>query len=197
MKENIVKEVDHHDEHDHSHDDIPQLGFLTYLMTDVMLFGSLIATFIVLGFMFEPPKFDLNGILLSTMLLLTSSFTVGLALLYTKADKLKVAFFWFAVTWVLGAIFLTLEIHEFMWLIESGFGPSAHAYFSAFFVLVGTHGLHVTFGLFWMLALLIQLLQRGNNPITFRKLTIFGLFWHFLDIVWIFVFSIVYLIGAL
>ena len=186
----------HSEHHDHGVSQLPIYGFFVYLMTDTAIFGTLFATFIVLSNNFIPPVFDLNNILLETIVLLTSSFTCGLALLALRCKKSSVAILWFIITWLLGALFLYIELNEFHWLVSNGFNPTTHAYFSAFFSLVGTHGLHVTFGLCWLVVLLMQLFKHGINDITIRKLTIFSLFWHFLDVVWIFVFSVVYLMGA-
>jgi cytochrome o ubiquinol oxidase subunit 3 len=193
---NIVNHNDHHDSHDHQ-GGLNNFGFWLYLMTDCMLFGALFAVFLVLKLNVSVPEFDLGFVFLETIILLTSSFTFGLAMIGIKKHNKNMALIFIAITFLLGLWFIYLELTEFMELIHEGRGPSSHAYYSAFFALVGTHGLHVTAGLIWMIALFIQLLKRGVEPIISRKLSLLSLFWHFLDIIWIFVFSIVYLLGAL
>ncbi|UVI33133.1 cytochrome o ubiquinol oxidase subunit III [Paenibacillus spongiae] len=192
----------HSEQHDH-HDleEMRTLGFWIYLMTDVIIFGTFFATFIVLqGSTADGPLpadlFDINGIIVSTFILLTSSFTCGLALLAMNKGRLKALIGWLAVTALLGATFIGLEINEFVHLIHEGANIGTSAYWSAFFTLVGTHGLHVLIGLVWMIGLMIQLAKRGITPVTKRKVNIVSLFWHFLDVVWIFVFTIVYLMGV-
>ena len=127
---------------------------------------------------------------------LTSSFTYGLAMLSRNIDKNKVMQ-WMAVTFVLGFCFIAMEIYEFHELYSEGHSWAASAFLSSFFTLVGTHGLHVSIGLIWIAMMIFQVNKHGITPVTKTKLTYLGLFWHFLDIVWIFVFSIVYLMGAI
>lgn len=178
------------------------LGFWVYLMTDCILFASLFAAFIVLrnntyGGSSGAQLFSLKFVLAETLILLTSSFTCGLAMLAAKrGDKNKVAA-WFGVTFILGAAFLMLELNEFSKLVGEGNSWQANAFLSSFFTLVGTHGLHISAGLVWMLALIPRILRRGLDSSGLRKLTCLSLFWHFLDIVWIFIFTIVYLLGII
>jgi len=186
----------------HHHDgpnptEVATLGFWFYLMTDVILFGCLFATFIVLSNNVVPYKFDMHLVMKETFILLTSSFTFGLAMINMHKQRMSSVLFYLSITFILGASFIYLEVSEFKHLIHEGNSWSKNAYFSAFFTLVGTHGLHVSFGLLWIISLFIQIAMKGINEITIRKLTLLSLFWHFLDIVWIFVFSIVYLIGGL
>jgi cytochrome o ubiquinol oxidase subunit 3 len=188
----------------HGHPDQEQLrtfAFWIYLMTDVILFACLFATYIVL----EPntnggpsPKdiFQMNGIYLSTFILLTSSFTSGLALLAMNKGKIKELMSWLGVTVVLGLAFVILEVNEFINMVHEGAAIGTSAFLSSFYTLVGTHGLHVSIGLVWMVILIVQLAKHGITPVTKRKVNIVSLFWHFLDIVWIFVFTIVYLMGV-
>src|SRR5690606_12787309 len=128
-----------------------------------------------------------------TFLLLFSSFTYGMAVLSMNANNAKAVFNWLLITFLLGAGFVGMEIYEFQHLIHEGFGPDRSAFLSAFFTLVGTHGLHVTFGLIWILVMLIQVKKTGLNDMTRPRIMCLSLFWHFLDIVWICVFSFVYL----
>jgi len=175
-------------------------GFWVYLMTDLMMFAVLFATYAVLreNTFGGPPGgqlFDLNGALAETLILLTSSFTCGLAMLAAHRGKVNQALSWFIVTIVLGATFLTLELTEFSGLVAGGNGPQRSAFLSAFFTLVGTHGIHIAIGLLWMVVAVVQVKMRGLTPFVVSKLNRLSLFWHFLDIVWIFIFTIVYLMG--
>ena len=128
-----------------------------------------------------------------TLILLTSSFTCGLGMIAARRGLRKQVLAWFGVTFVLGASFLTIELQEFTKLIHEGHTLRSNAFLSSFFTLVGTHGLHITSGLLWMAIVLIYVWKRGLNPRLVRKLAMLSLFWHFLDIVWIFIFTIVYL----
>ncbi|CAG9251199.1 cytochrome o ubiquinol oxidase subunit III [Paraburkholderia unamae] len=190
-----LAELDHHD-HPESHS---VFGFWVYLMTDCLLFAALFATFGVLGHQFAggptgKDLFDIPGVALETAVLLLSSITYGFAMLGAHQRKNSVVLGWLAVTFVLGASFLVLELREFSHLIADGAGPQRSAFLSSFFTLVATHGLHVFFGLLWMLVMMIQVIrapQLGEQEV--RRLTCLSLFWHFLDVVWICVFSFVYL----
>ena len=177
-------------------------GFWVYLMSDLIIFGTLFATYAVLikgtaGGPTPSEIFNLPFILVGTMLLLFSSFTYGMAVLAMNDNKLGQLKAWLWVTFVLGAGFVGMEVYEFRELIHEGFGPERSGFLSAFFTLVGTHGLHVTFGLIWMLVMLVQLQTKGLNAITRPRIMCLSLFWHFLDIVWICVFTFVYLMGAM
>ena len=177
-------------------------GFWVYLMTDLLMFGVLFATYSVLhGNIFNGPAgheiFNLPFALSETMILLTSSFTCGLAMLAVRKNATNQAFVWFSVTFLLGLSFLGLELSEFSKLVQDGNSWTRSAFLSSFFTLVGTHGLHITSGLLWMLICLIKVKTQGLTKNIVRKLTLFSLFWHFLDIVWIFIFTIVYLMGAI
>jgi cytochrome o ubiquinol oxidase subunit III len=177
------------------------LGFWIYLMTDCILFATLFATYAVLYTKtFGGPStydiFHLPFILSETLLLLTSSFTCGLAMLGAENNNKAKTLFWFAVTFLLGVAFMTLEITEFTHLVRDGNSWERSAFLSAFFTLVGTHGLHITTGLIWMVILLVPVAKEGITPTSFRRLSCLKLFWHFLDVVWIFIFTLVYLMGA-
>lgn len=177
-------------------------GFWVYLMTDCLLFASLFATFAVLrnntyGGPSGSELFSLPFVLTETMLLLTSSFVCGLAMLAIhRHDKFQ-AIILLTITFLLGFAFLGLELSEFSKLAAEGNSWQRSGFLSAFFTLVGTHGLHITVGLLWGISMMIQLVKRGFTNGVVRRLTLFSLFWHFLDIIWIFIFSIVYLLGVI
>ena len=178
------------------------LGFWIYLMTDCLLFASLFATFAVLRTnTFGGPGghelFDLNFVLTETMILLTSSFTVGLAILGSTRGYKKQTIFWLVVTFLLGAAFLALELSEFSHLAAEGNGRTRSAFLSSYFTLVGTHGLHIAVGLLWLFVMIFRLVRFKFKKTDINRLALFGLFWHFLDVIWIFIFSIVYLIGGM
>jgi cytochrome o ubiquinol oxidase subunit 3 len=135
-------------------------------------------------------------VLAETLLLLTSSLTCGLAMLAARAGRVRGVLAWLCATGLLGAAFLAMEISEFSRLIAAGSGPQRSGFLSAYFTLVGTHGLHVALGLVWLAALILAVAMRGLSRPNMRKLALFGMFWHFLDIIWIFIFTIVYLMGA-
>lgn len=175
-------------------------GFWVYLMTDCVLFASLFATFAVLrSSTFGGPSgsdlFSLPFVLVETLALLTSSFTCGLGLLAARRGDKRQVLMLFGLTFLLGVFFLTMEISEFHRLALEGNSWRRSGFLSAFFTLVSTHGLHITFGLLWMLVLGWQVLKRGLKRTVVRQLTMLSLFWHFLDIIWIFIFTIVYLMG--
>jgi len=175
-------------------------GFWVYLMTDCLLFASLFATYAVLrGATYGGPGphqlFDPGFVLIETLILLTSSFSCGMAIVAARRGNKNLAFALLGLTFVLGVAFLTMEISEFTHLALSGEGWTHSAFLSAFFTLVGTHGLHIAVGLVWLTTLLAQTAKWGLVPGMLRRLSVFGLFWHFLDIIWIFIFTIVYLWG--
>lgn len=177
-------------------------GFWVYIMTDCVLFASLFATYAVLhtstnGGPGGKELFSLPYILTETMLLLTSSFTCGLAMLAVQGRRRQLILIALAATFILGASFLGMELKEFHHLAVEGNSWHRSGFLSAYFTLVGTHGLHITVGLCWMAVLAWQLRQRDLTNNNVRRLTLLSMFWHFLDIVWIFIFTIVYLLGAL
>lgn len=178
------------------------LGFWIYLMTDCVLFGTLFATYAVLrnataGGASGSEIFELDFVLVETILLLVSSLTSGLALIAMRTKNRKYVFSMLALTFALGAGFLAMEISEFTKLIAEGHGPETSAFLSAYFTLVGTHGLHITVGLLWIIVLCVALLKKGVTNTLHKRVALFSMFWHFLDIIWIFIFTIVYLFGAL
>ncbi|NKC28114.1 cytochrome o ubiquinol oxidase subunit III [Ochrobactrum ciceri] len=190
----------HEDHHDAGSTTL--VGFWIYLMSDCVLFSGLFATYAVLAHQFAGGPtgrelFDLNFVLIETMLLLVSSLTYGLATLSMFKKNRAGLLFWLGITFLLGAAFLAMEVYEFNHLIHEGAGPGRSAFLSAFFALVGTHGLHITSGLIWILVLSAQLLRDGLTEKNQTRVMCLSLFWHFLDIIWIGVFTLVYLLGVL
>lgn len=190
------------DEHEHAEGGSTMLGFWIYLMSDCLIFAMLFATFGVLGGSYAAgpsPRdlFDLNLIALNTSMLLLSSLTNGFAMLAMEKGKVQATQFWLAVTVLFGIAFVSIELYEFHHMIAEGATPQRSAFLSSFFTLVGTHGLHVTFGMIWMVTLIVQLGQRGLIEANRRRMTCLAMFWHFLDIIWIGVFTFVYLMGML
>jgi cytochrome o ubiquinol oxidase subunit III len=178
------------------------LGFWIYLMSDCILFSALFAVYSVLrnevaGGPAGAELFHLPYVLIETLCLLVSSITYGMVMLALQAQKQRAVLGWLMITTVLGACFIGMELHEFSHMIGEGAGPDRSAFLSSFFTLVGTHGLHVSAGLIWMLVMMIQVARTGLNATTASRLLCLSLFWHFLDIVWIGVFSVVYLMGNL
>ncbi len=191
------KEEPHHAE-GHS----TPLGFWIYLMSDCLIFSTLFATFAVLGNNYgggPGPKelFELGMVAVNTSLLLISSITFGFAMLAMQDNDQSQVMKWLAITAACGLGFLFIEINEFTHLISEGAGPWRSAFLSAFFVLVGTHGLHVTFGLIWMGTLAAQIRKHGLTTSNRRRLGCLSMFWHFLDVIWIGVFTFVYLMGMI
>ncbi|MDN5567293.1 MAG: cytochrome o ubiquinol oxidase subunit III [Paracoccus sp. (in: a-proteobacteria)] len=178
------------------------LGFWIYLMSDCLIFAVLFAVYAVLGHNYAGgpgPKelFDLNLVALNTAMLLLSSITYGFAMLEMARKRQTMMLIWLAVTGLFGAAFLSIELYEFSHLIHEGATPGRSAFLSAFFTLVGTHGLHVTFGTIWLITLIVQVLRWGLTPSNMRRLMCLSLFWHFLDVIWIGVFTFVYLMGMI
>ena len=178
------------------------LGFWVYLMSDCLMFAVLFACYGVLGGSFAGgpgPKdlFELPLVALNTAFLLCSSITFGFGMLAAYRGDAPRALRWLIVTLALGLCFLAVEIYEFRHLIHIGAGPQRSAFLSAFFALVGTHGLHVTFGSIWLVTLMAQIRKHGLIPANMRRLTCLSMFWHFLDVIWIGVFTFVYLMGMI
>jgi cytochrome o ubiquinol oxidase subunit 3 len=178
------------------------LGFWMYLMTDCLLFGTLFATYAVLhnstfGGPTSKELFNLPIAFLETMILLISSVTCGFAVISSLNNNRKAVLGWLSLTFVLGASFLALELHEFHSLVQEGNSWTRSAFLSSFFTLVGTHGTHIAVGLLWIIVLLFQISRAGITVDTFRRLVIFSMFWHFLDLIWIFIFTFVYLMGVM
>ena len=176
-------------------------GFWIYLMTDLVLFAAIFATYAVLARSYAggpsgKDLFDLHYTFGETMLLLFSSATYGMAVLAMYKDRKNRVLVWLAVTFLLGLGFISMEINEFYHMIQDGNGPQRSGFLSAFFTLVGTHGTHLSVGLIWMAVMVVQVMIKGLTTPVQSRLMRLSMFWHFLDIVWIGVFTIVYLMGV-
>lgn len=186
----------------HDSDGMDVFGFWLYILTDCLIFGSLFATYFVLNpaDAYGPSlkeHINLFYVLGETFLLLASNFSFGLAVIALYQQKIRQTRLWLGVTFLLGAGFVGMEINEFINLIHEGYSFTVSGGASAFFTLVGTHGLHVSIGLLWILVMIVQLGIFGLNSMTKRRMVYLGLFWNFLDLVWIFLFSFVYLVRVL
>lgn len=177
------------------------LGFWIFLGAEIMLFGTLFASYFTLvdrtagGPTTE--IFEITPVMIETLLLLTSSFTIGLGIHAMRLGRKKAMMAFFAITLLLGAGFLAVEIYEFIHYVHIGAGLQTSAFTSILLTTLGTHGAHVTLGLFWGLFIILQVKKRGLTPETANKSFIFSLYWHFLDVVWIFIFSFIYLKGMM
>lgn len=185
--------------HAEESDDRTMFGFWLYIMTDLLMFAVLFAVFAVLRDSTNkgPGATDLLSMdlaLVNTLLLLTSSFTVGIGMLAAWKKNKNQAMAWFGATFLLGLAFVGVELFEFYELVHAGHTMQASAFLSSFFILLGSHGLHIISGLIWVAVTLFYINKRGLTDSNVRKLALISLFWHFLDIVWIFIFSVVYLI---
>jgi cytochrome o ubiquinol oxidase subunit 3 len=171
-------------------------------MSDCLVFAVLFATYGVLGGNYAAgpsPRdlFDLPLVAVNTSMLLLSSITYGFAVLEMQKNRVNLMLMWLVVTMLFGAAFLGIELSEFAHMIREGATPQRSAFLSSFFTLVGTHGLHVTFGIVWMITLMVQVWKFGLGEANKRRLLCLSMFWHFLDVVWIGVFTFVYLMGVL
>ena len=188
--------------HEHHPENGTLLGFWLYLMSDCLIFACLFATYAVLGHSYAggptgAELFDLPLVALNTALLLLSSITYGFAMLEMQRKGLRNTLIWLGITGLLGAGFIGIELYEFSHLIHQGAGPQRSGFLTAFFALVATHGLHVSFGIVWLVTLMFQLRKHGLTPENNRRLMCLSMFWHFLEVVWIGVFTFVYLMGVL
>lgn len=177
------------------------LGFWIYLMTDCVLFAGLFATYAVLrggtaGNVGPSDIFDINFVFVQTVLLLVSSLSSGLALVGARISSRRMVIGMLALTFALGAAFIAMELYEFNKLVTEGYGWQTSAFLSAFFTLVGTHGLHIAVGLIWIVYLIWAVFKNGITNAYHKRLALFSMFWHFLDIIWIFIFTIIYLFGV-
>jgi cytochrome o ubiquinol oxidase subunit 3 len=175
-------------------------GFWVFILSDIVMFSGLFAAYAVLsgntaGGPTGPELFNLHNVFIETLCLLLSSYTCGLGAMSAEWRQPGRFFIFAALTFVLGAAFLFIEFSEFAGMVSKGAGPSRSAFLSAFFTLVGTHGIHVTIGLLWLIYLVAQVVVKGLRPAVLRRLLCFSLFWHALDIIWIGVMTLVYLIG--
>ncbi|TCV96476.1 cytochrome bo3 quinol oxidase subunit 3 [Luteibacter rhizovicinus] len=187
---------------DHHPENGTLLGFWLYLMSDCLIFATLFAVYGVLGRSYAggpsgADLFELPLVAINTSMLLLSSITYGFAVLEMQRNRKRPTLMWLAITGLFGAAFLGIELYEFSHLIGEGAGPGRSAFLSSFFTLVGTHGLHVTFGIVWLITLMVQVGKKGLIPDNRRRLMCLSMFWHFLDVVWVGVFSFVYLTGVL
>tara|TARA_B100000678_G_scaffold145808_1_gene121825 strand:+ start:35 stop:667 length:633 start_codon:yes stop_codon:yes gene_type:complete len=177
------------------------LGFWLYLMSDCLIFAALFAMYATASYSFAGgpgPKelFELPLVALNTAMLLFSSITYGFAMLMMAKGNKGSTLLWLGITGVFGAAFLSIELYEFSHLVHEGATPQSSAFLSSFFTLVGTHGLHVTVGIIWLITLMVQVARKGLIPANRRRLMCLSMFWHFLDVVWIGVFTFVYLMGV-
>jgi cytochrome o ubiquinol oxidase subunit III len=177
-------------------------GFWIYLMSDAVIFALLFATYASMSHNFAGGPggrelFDLGNTFVETLLLLLSTLTCGFVMLATAKGRKMPAIFWLGITFLLGISFVLMEVNEFHGMILRGAGPDRSGFLSAFFTLVGTHGIHVAVGLLWLLVMIAQIAFKGLSPTLYSRLYRFSLFWHFLDLVWVNIFSIVYLLGVL
>jgi cytochrome o ubiquinol oxidase subunit 3 len=176
-------------------------GFWIFLISDIILFAALFATYAVLtdataGGPRGRDLFSLPTVALETACLLLSTVACGLAGIGAQARRDRLYYGAMAVTFLLGVTFVAIELHEFAAMIDEGAGPSRSAFLSAFFALIGCHGLHVSAGLLWLLTMMAQVYAKGFRPDILRRLLCFALFWHTLDIIWVALFSLVYLVGV-
>ena len=176
-------------------------GFWIFLISDIIMFSAFFATYAVLsgetaGGPSGKDVFNLTNVAIETAFLLISSFTCGIASLGARAHRSLMYYGGMALTFVFGAGFLFIEIHEFVGMIDQSAGPTRSAFLSAFFTLVGCHGVHVTLGLLWLLTMVAQVFAKGYRADILRRVLCFGLFWHTLDIIWVAIFTVVYLLGA-
>ena len=190
------------DEHDHEAGGSTMLGFWLYLMSDCLIFAMLFACYGVFGGSYAGgPKpaeiFELPTVAMNTTMLLLSSITYGFAMLAMDEEKKGATLGWLAITGLFGAAFVGIELHEFAGLIAEGATPQRSAFLSSFFTLVSTHGLHVSMGIIWLVTLMVQIGRFGLTAANKRRLMCLSLFWHFLDVIWIGVFTFVYLLGVL
>lgn len=177
-------------------------GFWIYLMSDAVIFALLFATYASMSRNYAggptgKELFDLANTFYETLLLLLSTLTCGLAMLALSKNRKERVLPWLALTFLLGLGFILMELNEFDGLIRQGAGPDRNGFLSAFFTLVGTHGLHVSMGLIWLLVMILQIELKGLTAPVRSRLFRFSLFWHFLDLVWVVIFSVVYLLGTL
>ncbi|MFV9996405.1 MAG: cytochrome o ubiquinol oxidase subunit III [Arsenophonus endosymbiont of Dermacentor nuttalli] len=194
--------VAHENHGQHNIGAIKIFGFWIYLMSDLILFACLFATYVVLvngtaGGPIGKNIFNLNFVLVETFLLLFSSITYGFAMLAMYKQKINLVKLWLFITFLLGLGFVIMEFYESHELISEGYGPDHSAFLSVFFTLVSTHGIHVSFGLGWIIIMIIHVSRRRLTTVNQTRLCCLSLFWHFLDVVWICVFTVVYLLGAI
>lgn len=177
-------------------------GLWIYLMSDCIMFAVLFAIYAIISAnidmnIISNKIFNLSSVLLETFLLLLSSLSSGLTITSMYKNKINMLCLYLIMTFCLGLIFIFLEIYEFYKLIIDNFGPNKHALFSIFFTLVGMHGIHIFFGLILILSILYQIKKLGLTNIIYTRILCFNIFWHFLDIIWIGIFTFIYLNGCI
>ena len=193
-----------HENYPDTHHDVYSktvFGFWLYILTDFMLFATLFATYAVLrNSTFGGPSardlFNLDYTLIQTLFFLSSSFTIGLAAAFAHRKKKWATIALFATTFFLGMVFFGMELSEMTKFVREGFGWHKSAFLSAYFTLIGTHALHMAFALLWIIVLIVPVFFEGITPVSIKRLTCLKMFWQFLNIIWVFIFTIVYLIGA-
>ncbi|WP_348666407.1 cytochrome o ubiquinol oxidase subunit III [Arsenophonus symbiont of Ornithomya chloropus] len=198
----INKKFNINKNHENYNSETKIFGFWIYLMSDLILFACLFATYFVLvNNVAEGPTgkeiFKIDFVLKETLLLLSSSLTYAFTIFSMHKKKINYVKLWLVITFLLGSYFINMELYEFHTLISQGYGPNKSAFLSAFFTLISTHGIHISFGLIWIIIMLIHISYRGLTIINQTRLHCLSLFWHFLDIIWIFIFSFVYLFGVI
>jgi len=195
----------HNEKEEHEHHALAAektyFGFWVYLLTDLLIFATLFATYVVLknntfGGEGAAKLFSLPYALTETLILLFSSFTSGLGFIAARKLQKTQVFVWYGITFLLGCSFLYMELSEFSHLFAEGNTFQKSAFLSSFYTLVATHGLHIATGLFWMLLVFVYVFKKGLTRHAVNKLTLLSVFWHFLDLVWIFIFTVVYLFGG-
>lgn len=177
-----------------------KLGFWIYLMSDFVIFAILILTYMILSphsFLFKKNFFNLPFVLIETIVLLLSSFSYSFIFNSMRMKNIKSIIKWMICTFILGFIFVFMEAYEFIHLIKQNYIPQKNAFLSSFFTLIGTHGIHIISGLLWMLILIFQIIYKGLTKLVSMRIFCLSMFWHFLDIIWIIIFSVVYLMGSL
>ena len=197
-----VGQREYHLAHEPHPENGTSLGFWLYLMSDCLIFAALFATYGVLGRSYAggptgAELFSLPLVAINTAFLLTSSVTFGFAMLNKQKKNVSGTLTWLGVTGLLGLAFLVVELYEFWHIYHTGATIQTSAFLSSFFTLVGTHGVHVCFGLIWVVVLMIQIKQKGLIHANVRRINCLSMFWHFLDVIWIGVFTFVYLMGVL
>ncbi|MDO9003674.1 MAG: cytochrome o ubiquinol oxidase subunit III [Aquabacterium sp.] len=202
LSPNAREPISFHVAEEHHVENGTLIGFWLYLMSDCLIFACLFAVHGVLGRNYAAGPsgadlFDLPLVALNTSMLLLSSITYGFAMLEMQKKHVRGTLVWLAITGLFGVAFIGLELYEFAHLIHEGATPQRSAFLSSFFTLVGTHGLHVTFGIIWLVTLMAQVSKHGLTIENKRRLMCLSMFWHFLDVVWIGVFTFVYLMGVL
>ncbi|CAL4043184.1 Cytochrome bo(3) ubiquinol oxidase subunit 3 [Buchnera aphidicola (Phyllaphis fagi)] len=189
----------HNIREDNNTTDRKLFGFWIYLMSDCILFSTMFAVYCVMlnNIVLHSMFLNLKFVFFETCLLLLSSITYGISVVSFKYNKIFFVYIFIVITFFLGLSFVSMELYEFKHLIQLGFTPKKSGFLSSFFTLIGLHGIHVIVGLLWMLGIIFQIIQFNLNSLIYVRMLCLGLFWHFLDIIWICVFTVVYLLGSI